>query len=202
MTGPRESVGISARKHGAAQRLFFAVAIPDERPESYHLTLRFLGNVANDALPELVEAVREGLSGAAPSEVSPCVVQLGAPAAFPNGRRPRVVILPVTPEEPLAELASRIEAAVVDVGLKPERHRFRAHLTLGRVRARRLPVLQDAPAPALASVPVRQVVLFRSDLAPDGARYTPIQELSLASPTDAGPLAPGAGTTHSPSFNT
>jgi 2'-5' RNA ligase len=143
------------------------------RSESYHVTLRFLGSVDATVVPALVEAVQNELAAAKPFEVV-----LGAPHAFPSAKRPRVVVLAVEPEAPLAALAERIEAGVVAAGLPAERRRFRAHLTLGRVRSRRLPALSAEP---LASGPldVREVVLFRSDLDRDGSRYTPLAQIPL-----------------------
>ena len=75
------------------------------------------------------------------------------------------------------ELKARLEKVAVESGLEPEPRAFRAHLTLGRVRARRFPAL-DAPALAAAQL-VRAVVLFRSDLAREGAQYTPLATLAL-----------------------
>ncbi len=144
------------------------------RPESYHLTLRFLGSIAEASVPELLEAVRSELAGAAP-----CSVEFGAPHAFPSARQPRVVVLAAEPEAPLAALAERIERAVVKLGFARESRRFRAHLTLGRVRSRRLPEL-GPPAASAGRLAVGEVVLFRSDPAPDGARYTALASLPLA----------------------
>ncbi len=143
------------------------------RSEGYHVTLRFLGSVESAVVPALVTAVQSELAAAKPFEVV-----LGAPHAFPSARQPRVVVVAVEPEAPLAALAERIEAGVVAAGLPAERRRFRAHLTLGRVRSRRLPVLAAEPL-ATGPLAVREVVLFRSDLDRDGSRYTPLAQLPL-----------------------
>jgi RNA 2',3'-cyclic 3'-phosphodiesterase len=158
---------LRARPDGAAVRWV--------RRESYHVTLRFLGNVASELVPELVAAVQRELAGTPAFDVA-----FGPPHAFPSAREPRVVVVAALPEAPLAALAARLEAAVVAAGLPAETRRFRAHLTLGRVRSRRLPPL-DAPAPGAAARAVREVVLFRSDLGRDGSRYTPLARLPLAS---------------------
>jgi 2'-5' RNA ligase len=144
------------------------------RSESYHVTLRFLGNVATERLPELVAAVRGALAGAKPFELA-----LGAPHAFPSARQPRVVVVTLEPEAELAALAARLEAGVVAAGLPAERRRFRAHLTLGRVRSRRLPPLDGATV-TLGALPVAEVVLFQSELGREGSRYTPLARLPLA----------------------
>lgn len=205
MTELPEFGDLSARREGRAVRAFFAWALPEAaraaiaaqvralgtapngdavrwvRSEGYHVTLRFLGNVALPLVPELVEGARQALLDA-----KPFAVRLGPPRAFPSARRPRVIVLALEPEAELAALAERIEAAVVRCGLRPEKRRFQAHLTLGRVRNQKLPEL--APPAAQRSkrstgsdpLAVHEVVLFQSDLGRDGSRYTPLAHLPLA----------------------
>ncbi len=193
-----EELGLSARRLGTAVRSFFAFepaeavksaltalaaalrARPDGdavrwvRPEGYHVTLRFLGNVPASEVPALAQAVADAVEDFPPFEVT-----LGAPRAFPSARAPRVVVVELAPEAPLAALAERIEAAVASAGIAPSPRRFRAHLTLGRLRSRRLPALDACPFEA-EPCEVRDLVLFRSDLGRDGSRYTPIARLPLA----------------------
>jgi 2'-5' RNA ligase len=204
----RESLGPSARKHGLAVRAFFAIALGEElregaaacarelalrpggdgvrwvAPASYHLTLRFLGNVATSEIGVLAERAQHALAGSAPFALS-----LGAPLAFPTPRRPKVIALEAQPEDALAGLAARLEEAVSACGIAADGKTFRAHLTIGRVRARRFPALATA-APAAVQL-VRDVVLFRSDLGHDGAHYSPLAMLALG----AGAAADSA---HSP----
>ena len=189
---------IASRRHGAVVRSFFALALPEPvraacagrvrelqgrpqgdavrwvRPEGYHLTLRFLGNVETQRLSELVKGVAEALS-----ESSPFDAVLGEPVAFPE-RRPRVVALEAQPTEALAGLALCVEEGVVAIGLPPEKRRFKAHLTLGRVRNRRIPSLEGVGAPQPGGFPVQEVVLYRSDLQRDGARYTVLERIALS----------------------
>jgi 2'-5' RNA ligase len=192
-----EALGPSARRLGTAVRAFFAVepgeaaklalaalvrelrgrpdgdAVRWVRPEGFHVTLRFLGNVPSTELPALAQAVLAALTGAPGFRVT-----LGAVRAFPSARQPRVVVAELEPEAELLALAERVEVGVVAAGRGPSPRRFRAHLTLGRVRGRRLPPL-DLPA-AGGEIDVHEVVLFRSDLGRDGSRYTPIANLPLA----------------------
>ncbi len=187
------------RKQGSLVRSFVAVSLPEParvacaalacelagasggegvrwvRSEGYHVTLRFLGNVACEELPELGERLADAVAGVAPFELS-----LGAPYLFPKGRRAKVVALGLAPEEPLQELQARVEQAVVAHGFEPETRAFHPHLTLGRIRNRRVPSLDRVPAPAAPALPVSEVALYRSDLARDGARYTALARCPLA----------------------
>jgi 2'-5' RNA ligase len=189
-------LGPSARKQGLAVRAFFAVALKDAlraevarlacelaaRPdgdgvrwvaaESYHLTLRFLGNVAASEVSALAARAQDSLAGS-----SAFALRLGAPIALPTARRPRVIALAAQPEDALSDLAARLERAAVAHGVAPEPRPFRAHLTIGRVRAHRIPAL--AAAAPTAAQPVSEVVLFRSDLGPDGSRYSALATLPL-----------------------
>jgi 2'-5' RNA ligase len=195
-----EALGPSARRLGTAVRAFFAVepaeavkqalaaltqqlrerpdgeAVRWVRPEGFHVTLRFLGNVPSAELPALAQAVEAALAGAPGFRVT-----LGAVRAFPSARQPRVVVVELEPEAELLALAERVEVGVVAAGLEPSPRRFRAHLTLGRVRGRRLPPL-DLPATGAGAgeIDVHEVVLFRSDLDHDGSLYTPLACLPLA----------------------
>jgi len=192
-----EALTPSARRLGSAVRAFFAWEPPEAaklalaalvrelharpdgdtvrwvRPDSYHVTLRFLGNVPAADVPALTCAVEAALAGSVHFPVT-----LGAPRAFPSARQPRVIVIELEPEADLAALAARVEAGVVAAGLPAEKRRFRAHLTLGRVRSRRLPVL-DAKCNTDCALDVHEVVLFRSDLDRDGSRYTPLAQIPL-----------------------
>lgn len=190
------------RKQGSLVRSFVALPLPEPvrvacaarvvdlagspggegvrwvRSEGYHVTLRFLGNVAAEALPELGERLTDAVA-----EREPFALSLGAPFLFPKGRGAKVVALGLTPEEPLTELVACVERAVVACGFPPEARGFHAHLTLGRIRNRRVPALEEVPAPAAPDWRVSEVVLYRSDLTADGARYAPLTRCSLGSET-------------------
>jgi 2'-5' RNA ligase len=150
------------------------------RPEGLHVTLRFLGDVATDRIPEIVERVR-----AETAPLGPFRLRLGGVHPFPSARRPQVVVLDVGPVEPLEELAEAVERGVVAAGFAPESRRFRAHLTLGRVRGRRFPSAPSAPTPDEAAWDVREAVLFRSELHRSGARYTALERIALGGLPDS-----------------
>jgi 2'-5' RNA ligase len=64
-----------------------------------------------------------------------------------------------------------VEAAAADAGFAPEARPFRAHVTLGRWRERApRPAL---PEPAVADWMFESLVIYKSELRPQGARHTP-----------------------------
>ena len=96
---------------------------------------------------------------------------------FPERGAPRVLWLGVSLSEPALALQRACEAAAVSVGFPPEERPFRPHLTLGRWkdRARR----PELPAVDLGPLPVEEIVLYGSDLAPGGAVHTPLARFPL-----------------------
>jgi len=185
-------------------RLFLAVDLPDpfraalgtlrERlapagpgwrwveARSVHLTLRFLGEVDPEEEQQCREAWR-----AAVASVERFRFGAGSVGQFPPRGRPRVLWLELRddPAGSAAALAARLETAARRCGFVPEERAFRGHLTLARARrggrARR-PSEVGVPAELRDQfAEVTDAVLFRSDLRPDGPRYTALERFPLAS---------------------
>ena len=139
------------------------------------MTLRFLGDIAPDQVPELVRCVA--------AETAPLPhfrMHLGAVRPFPNSRRPDVVVLEVGPEEALAEVFAAVERGVTAAGFAPEERAFRSHLTLGRLRGGEFPDVTGAVTPEGQAFDVTEIVLFRSELQRSGARHTALERMQLA----------------------
>ena len=132
------------------------------------------GSTDSSGFAELRERVALEVSSLAPFEV-----RLGGARVFPSPRSPRVIAVAVEPEAPLASLAAGVEQGVVAAGQKPERRRFRAHLTLGRVRNRRFPSVGEAAAIDGPVFTVEEIVLYQSELHRSGAVYTPLERIAL-----------------------
>jgi 2'-5' RNA ligase len=151
-----------------------AAAAPGFRwvaPESLHLTLRFLGNVDDDAL-QLVTAELGRI------ERPPYEARLGGLGYFGGLRRTSVVWLDLAGgREATAELAGDCERACQAAGLLPEWRPFRPHVTLARSRTRGGEHLPGLPVPPdLGPWLIDGFVLFESRLG--GGR--PPQYLPLA----------------------
>lgn len=142
------------------------------RPESIHLTLRFLGETKAEQARDLEGRLRDA-AAACPRATAP-LTSLGL---FPEGGAPRVLWLGVALSEPALTLQHACEAAAVAVGFPPEERPFRPHLTLGRWkdRARR----PELPAVVFDPLPVEEIVLYLSDLAQGGAVHTPLTRFPL-----------------------
>jgi RNA 2',3'-cyclic 3'-phosphodiesterase len=127
--------------------------------DQWHVTLRFLGDVA---APVEEEALRGGLAGVA--AVVPALEAVAGPHARPLGP---VWVLPVAG---LDHLAGRIGVATSEVGRPPAHRSYRGHLTLARAKHRDL--FRGLPQTAVAGAwTVTEVTLVRSHLGSTGARY-------------------------------
>lgn len=100
-------------------------------PYQWHLTLAFMPEVGARALDDLVERLTRAAARRRPFEVT-----LTGAGAFPDAARARVLWLGAhtEPDEALRHLATGVRAAANKAGAVVEGGRFRAHLTLARVR--------------------------------------------------------------------
>lgn len=125
-------------------------------PDSWHITLRFLG----DTDPDLVEAALDAAT------FQPATVRLG-PAVDVLNERALVV-----PADGLEDAATEVARCTADIGEKVRR-RFVGHLTIARVN----PYAHMPKALGMmvgAEFPLAEVALVQSRLDPAGARYETI----------------------------
>lgn len=139
-------------------------------PETLHLTLVFLGEVA---LP-LLEAVHEAWSGL---RLAPVTVQLACFGLF-GGARPHLCYAAVAPNPALIQLQAKVETAARRAGAAPEARRFHPHVTLGRFKpppAEQAFRLERAVAAGFGFRPdafvAQEMVLFESHLGRSGPHY-------------------------------
>lgn len=152
-------------------------------PESIHLTLKFLGSVSGETIPEIVEAM-----SLVAQPVSPFTLQIGGTGAFPNWQRPQVVWVGVGGEMGrLTTLQRELEAALSPLGFPPESRPFSPHLTLGRLRERVTPEdrrrfglwAQSVKFGASLSFEVNAVRLMKSQLTSSGPIYSELALVQL-----------------------
>ena len=143
----------------------------------WHLTLLFLGTVPADRVQLLGTAAAPAIAAA-----PPMTLRLARAGRFGSPRRPQVFWAGLDGDVgALTALAGRLTDAARALGLPVEDRPFRAHLTLGRWRARqpadgRLPDrLTGYEGPAW---PVSELRLLQSHLGPD-PRYEPLATWAL-----------------------
>lgn len=145
------------------------------KPETIHLTLKFLGEVNLIDIPGVCDAV----SGAV-AELPPFEIAVRGAGAFPSVERPRTIWLGIGEGEgELVRVHAAVEQALAGAGFRQENRRFRPHLTLGRVRGDRhldeLGQLLSQHADFVGGVAsVDEVIVFSSELKADGPLHEPL----------------------------
>ncbi len=156
------------------------------KPDRMHLTLRFLGDVAETPL----SALRRTL-GEAYRDANATTLSVRGVGAFPSLRRPAVIWAGVQRlAGDLAALQQASEAGARTIGLPPEHQTFHPHVTIARIRDRHAaaeaaallaPCMEPNQEPEFGQeFKAAKVVLFSSVLTPRGPIYQAIQEYLLA----------------------
>lgn len=152
------------------------------------MTLKFLGDQPADRLESIRQLLSAWAVGAAPLDL-----RIAGAGAFPDTTRPRVVWVGVHEASGrLPGWVERLEALLEPLGVRREGRPYQPHLTLARVKERLTPAglqrlqqeLDSLDGKTIADLHVDEVILFRSELRPEGAVYS-----ALAT----APLGPAAG---------
>ena len=142
-------------------------------PENIHLTLHFLGDTPAEKLAKLKEILEKEVEKIQPFEIS--VKGVGV---FPNLSRPSVIWAGIESNDKPLELQRCVQTAASQIGSVPEKRRFSAHLTLGRVsrkgyesklRALIRKTIEESPVYNFGSIQVNSAHIFQSELTPKGA---------------------------------
>jgi RNA 2',3'-cyclic 3'-phosphodiesterase len=146
-----------------------AIELPKGRrtaPENLHLTLVFLGEVAEPTLPHIEQELSE-------LNFAPFQLKLTSLNTFP---RAGVLFAEVEPARPLLHLQAKVAASMARCGFAPEdpeARPYHPHITLARFHGPlRLNKNQHAlPASLQRSFSADTVNLYRSNLTPTVPRY-------------------------------
>lgn len=154
---------------------------PEQRwvpAENLHITLKFLGETNAESLSAVTKALTNVTSRPAVS------LEIAGLGFFPGGKRPRVIAAGVIAGPNLAALASAIDGALLPLGVAPNEHEYRPHLTLARLREGRLaePLLEavrGAGSRKFGTIQAAAFQLFESKLERRGAIYTRLSDFPL-----------------------
>jgi RNA 2',3'-cyclic 3'-phosphodiesterase len=142
------------------------------KPESMHLTLKFLGNTGRDRISLIESALRTACA----DRMSMNMMVNGV-GAFPNLAKPRVIWVGLKDlSGGLISLAAQVEEAAASLGFEREKRSFSPHLTLGRVRSSAgsrdlIEAVRQQMETSGPTFVADRVVLFQSVLKPSGAEY-------------------------------
>lgn len=134
-----------------------------QRPDQLHVTIEFLGAIAQSRIDETRAAGAVAAAGARPFEI--------VFDRLDHWRRPKVLCLTASETPPaLAQLSQSLRRELETRGFEVERREFRAHLTLARKVSRPPPVASFEPV----RWPARGLTLVRSVSDSAGSRYEPL----------------------------
>ena len=166
---------------------------PDARwvkPESLHVTLKFIGEQPEGALDRMksaLESVRTDVGE----------IHFRGYGFFPTPKSARVFWIGMETGPELAALAAAIDAQMPALGIAKETRPFSPHLTLARAHGgsgaphrrkgdkpnrafqRMQEKLAALPDPDFGSMTPREFFLYQSHLSPKGSTYTKLQRFAL-----------------------
>ncbi|MBZ5570750.1 MAG: RNA 2',3'-cyclic phosphodiesterase [Acidobacteriia bacterium] len=160
------------------------------RPESLHVTLKFIGEKPADA----VERIKSALAAA---KADPIQLNFRGYGFFPTPKAARVFWVGIESGPQLAGLAAAVDETTFALGIPKEDHAFSPHLTLARgggrsgapawrkgdAPKRNFQILQEKlaamPAPEFGTMTAPEFFLYESKLRRGGAVYTKIARFAL-----------------------
>lgn len=178
-------------------RLFWAIPLPEEHQSMFaamieflkqqtngdavkwipkqnlHLTLRFIGETDTKKIKPMIEEVKNAVGS-----IHAFNLTFGKLMGFPpHNPHTLAVMLELTNE--LAQLVYQVEQALLNLGLPPETRPYVPHLTIGRLRGRRMPIVTELPIALPAILPVNQLILHRSQQTSQGSEYKELIKIIL-----------------------
>lgn len=160
------------------------------RPESLHVTLKFIGEKPASTVGE----IKRNLANLK----SPCFeVTFRGYGFFPTPRSARVFWIGIESGPLIGALAHKIDDATAALGIPAEDHEFSPHLTLARgggrsgapgwrkgdASNRNFKLLQEklsaSPVPEFGTMTAREFFLYESKLMRGGSQYTKLERFPL-----------------------
>jgi 2'-5' RNA ligase len=160
------------------------------RPESLHVTLKFIGEKPADKVEEIKPVLSD-------IQAAPFDLTFSGFGFFPTTKAARVFWIGIQSGPPLVSLARSIDDATSGLGIPKEDHAFSPHLTLARggghsgapgwrkgdTANRNFQLLQQKlaafPTPEFGTMTAREFYLYESKLMQGGSRYTKLARFEL-----------------------
>ncbi len=162
------------------QRLDPAVRLRWVSDSQMHLTVRFIGHVADGTVPAVLTALAPSLT------VEPFEVEFNGCGVFPKSGPPRVIWVGVSRGlEQLQTMHEEFNRRLSPLLVPTDDRPFSAHLTLARIKdirshaGRQLRESVRDVHPRSVRCRVDAATVFRSELSPHGPRYSGLLQVLL-----------------------
>ena len=168
----------------------FAPDVRWVKPESLHVTLKFIGEQPESAVEQIKSTLR--IISATTTEI-----HFRGYGFFPTAKSARVFWVGMETGPQLASLAAVIDERIAPLGIPKEDRAFSPHLTLARGPGgsgsprwrkgdgpnRAFQHLQEklasVPTPEFGTMTPREFFLYQSQLSPKGSKYTKLERFAL-----------------------
>lgn len=149
------------------------------KPDSIHLTLKFLGNIESGRVAEIAGELKKAASG-----IAPFTITVEGVGGFPNLKTPRVIWVGVKGEDAMFTLQKNIDERLNAIGFEKEDRPFQPHLTLCRVKSLSAGreagrVVTELNPQIKTEFKADSFLFFKSVLNPKGAEYTILKRVDL-----------------------
>jgi 2'-5' RNA ligase len=162
------------------------------RPESLHVTLKFIGEQPDTAVEQIKRELKLKVTAGEAEQIA-----FRGYGFFPTAKSPRVFWIGIAAGPQLATLAAAIDDRTASLGIPKEDRAFSPHLTLARGAGgsgsprwrkgdgpnRMFQLLQEKlsalPTPEFGTMTPREFFLYQSQLSPKGSKYTRLEAFAL-----------------------
>lgn len=147
-------------------------------PNSFHLTLCFIGETPEQKLP----AIKQTLSNVK-SQV-PLTLTFENTGIFGSKYQPRIIFIKINPSESISIFQSNMSNLLISSGIKLKQEPFRPHLTIGRIKNindknRFWKVIEENNNPVKHSVLLDNFCLFSSEFTSKIVNYNILEIFKL-----------------------
>ena len=161
-------------------KLLRKIDVPDSKikfvaPENLHLTLKFLGDIDEEILPDLQKDVEK-------IDFSSFNMELKSVGCLPNLSYIKVIYIEITEGvEELSLIAKELNGLSERYNFKKENRPFRAHLTIGRLKWIKnkdllIDKINEFKDKCFGKAEVKSFKLKKSELTPQGPIYSTVFE--------------------------
>ena len=147
-------------------------------PQNMHFTLKFFGNIDEDMVDEISEAVEKVIRNYSSFDLS-----IGGCGSFPNQNTIKVLWIGIDSNSQIADLQKDLDMEFKKLGFKKERN-YISHLTIGRPRngknkKQMKDTINSLKDLKIGTMRVSKISLKKSTLTPQGPIYEDIKVFNL-----------------------
>jgi len=154
-------------------------ALKTVNTDQIHLTLKFLGDTAENLVPAIVSIMKDSVQG-----VEPFKIRLIGTGAFPNEDYMRVLWVGLEDGGMLGPIARNLDVSLSKFGFKKEEREFSPHVTIARMKGSEgkekiRAILDEHRTEVFGEQQVTCIRLKKSVLKPEGPDYSTVEEVRI-----------------------